>query len=83
MNGKQWFAVFAWRGDARYHLQDALGSRVYWSRKAADQRAEVAMREIPLHVAPNGYVSRSSEYVLANGCNIGAKGRITLADGTV
>ena len=80
--GMTGFAVFAWRGDGRYHLRDALGART-WKREAAAERQADAYNasEHHVHVNPDGYVVRNLSYVGTSGVEQTATGRIWLTEG--
>ena len=66
---KEWFGIFAWRGDGRYHLRDVHGSRIFFRRATAEKYAATITTECRA-ITPNGYVVRPALYVATDGCKI-------------
>jgi hypothetical protein len=56
------FGVFAWRGDNRYHVRDAV--KTYVVEKAADRFADKLNEGPRTNLAPEGYVVRTLRYCL-------------------
>ena len=69
--------VVAYRDDARYALGDAVGSKVWRRRSAAETRANELNAE-QHHWAPRGYVVRGLDHVRTTGAHITSTGRIVL-----
>jgi hypothetical protein len=67
------YVVLDWRQDARYHIADAYGSRIYRNLQAAERFAAQAGDHTGRNV-----VVRSLQFVGASNAAIDAKGRITL-----
>lgn len=78
---ERWYVILAWRGDGRYHVQDAIGARVYKRRATADQTVEEFNQDPGMLGAnPDGYVLRSLAYVQTHGCEIRPNGTVRMAD---
>lgn len=72
-----WFAVFEWAGgEGRYRLADAIGARVFKTRRGAD--AFLAKLETSSPMLEGGLVSRSNQCVDARHCTISGSGRVEL-----
>lgn len=73
-------AIFAYRGDANYHLRDAIGSKIYVRRSVAEKHADNWNKSSAMLGAnPQGYVVRGYSYFKTDGVLINSNGYVTLA----
>lgn len=71
------FAVFAHRGDGRYHLKDCKGCKVWKRENAAQAFADMLNQDsAALAHAPQGYVVRPSDYYSDTDCDVTTQGRV-------